>query len=163
MTKWALRLAPLLMTALTGCGYHAGSLISADIKTVHVAMFDNKDFRHEIEFALTEAVKNEVVRRTHLKLADRTSAQSVLEGTILRIEPSTIAFDQFDQVFSQGLTVHVDFRWTKQGDGRVLASAEELSYTAQLVAVRGDTETTATAVAFRDLAKLIVERMQEDF
>ena len=108
MNKRALVLLPILSFVVTGCGYHAGSLISPDLKTVHVAMFENKDFRHEVEFALTEAVKNEVTRRTHLKLADRSTAQTVLEGTITGYEDRVFGFDARQKADEYIVVITVD-------------------------------------------------------
>jgi len=157
-------LAVLALAALPlGCGYHAGSLISPDIRSVHVQMFDSQDFRHEIEVPLTEAVKNEIARRTHLKVVNANAADTVLSGSITRVEAAVTAYDSSDQLFSQNVTVHVRFEWRRRQSNEVLCRVSDLSSTSQLLTLRGETQGTATREAFRDLAELIVERMQEDF
>jgi len=149
--------------ALTGCGYRMGSLVSPDLKSVHVRMFDNRGFRHEIEVALTQAVKDEIARRTHLSLKNAAAAETVLSGTITNVQSSVTSYDARDDVFSQSLTVTIAFEWRRKGDGRILARASGLSIAAEAIALREETQGTATTEAFRDLAELIVERMQEDF
>jgi hypothetical protein len=125
-------------------------------------MFDNRDFRHEIEIPLTQAVKDEIARRTHLKIADAESADSTLGGSITRIKASVVTYDQGDRVFSQNLTVTVAFEWKRRG-GESLARVPEMSETVSILAPRGDSQGAATSDAFRQLAQRIVERMQEDF
>ena len=96
---------------LTGCGYHAGFLIPADVHTVHIRVVGNDTFWHEavksddlpgagqpsssrpaytMELELTERIKNEVVRRTPLKIASEEQADSVLEATIRKVEPGVL-------------------------------------------------------------------------
>ena len=156
-------LAAACALCLTGCGYRASSLITPDVTSVHVRMFDNRTFRHEIEVALTEAIKDEVARRTPLKIRGAATADSELSGTITKVTSSVTSYDQKDRVFSQSLTVTVAFEWRRRGDGRVLARASGLSTSADVVALRNETQGTATSEAFRDLAELVVERMQQDF
>ena len=153
----------IVLAVLPGCGYQAGSLITPDVQSVHVQVFDNRDFRHEIEVPLTEAVKNEITRRTHLKIRGPDTADTVLRGTIKKVSASVTAYDTDDEVFSQSVTVRVEFEWRRRDNDQLLASASDLGSSAQLLALRGETQGTATSETFRDLAELIVERMEEDF
>jgi hypothetical protein len=185
-----------------GCGYRAGFLIPADIKSVHVKMPRNETFWREaakrdnlvggpvdkadtdavaavedraalvdelarpaqtIEVDLAERLKNEVVRRTPLKLADADRADSIIETTITRMEPAVLLRDPEDEVISQRVTVVVDFRWVERRTGRVIASGEGVSRPTDFTIARGEGLTTATRTSFDFIVKQIVERMQEDF
>ena len=152
----------LALVALAGCGYRVGSLIPPDVKSVHIKMFDNLDFRHEIEIPLTQAVKDEVARRTPLKLKPAELADSVLSGKIIEVRASGTVYDTSDLIYTQQVTVKVAYEWRRRRDGRVLSSGS-LSSSAQLLAARGETQGVGTNEAFADLAELIVEHMQEGF
>ena len=111
----------IAFVVLPGCGYYTGTLIASDVKTVHVKMFDNDSFRHELEVPLTEAIKNEITRRTNLRIVDADSADSVLDGAITRVDASVVSQDADDRVFSQTLTVALRFQWRERRSGRVTA------------------------------------------
>ena len=49
---------------VTGCGYSADSLYRKNVRTVYVEMFHSKEFRRDIEFHLTEAVRKQIDRMT---------------------------------------------------------------------------------------------------
>lgn len=148
---------------LCGCGYRAGALIPPDVRTVHVEMFDNETFRHEIEIPLSRAVKDEIVRRTGLRILPRDAADTVLGGAILRVDAPMTAYDQADEISVQRVAVYIRFEWRRRATGEVIAKADTLSETVRMLAARGETQATASEEAFIGLAEAIVEMMQEDF
>lgn len=158
--------APLFFLALAfclaGCGYRAGMLIPPDVKTIHVRMFDNETFRHELEIPLTRAVKDEMARRTNLRFASPESADSVLSGAITRIRARATVYDQADEVLTQEIAVHVRFEW-RRANGELIAGSPDVRGTAQRIAVRDATQTAAILDILPDLAENIVEEMQEGF
>ncbi|HRU06358.1 MAG TPA: LptE family protein [Candidatus Brocadiia bacterium] len=156
-------LAAAFGLTLHGCGYHWGLLYPADVRTVHVKMFDNTTFYHESEVNLTQAVKDAITQQTPLKVRSAEEADSILTGTITQVEAQVSAYDQSDQIFTQNVTVRVDFEWRRRDTGKVIASASGLSFTRRRMAPRGETRADTMDRTFRDLAQLIVERMQENF
>lgn len=149
------------LLALAGCGYRSGTLIPPHVESVHVKMFDNETFRRELEIPLTRAVKDEVARRTNLRLAPAGVADSTISGAITRVRARAIVYDQADEVLTQDITVHVRFEW-RDARGRLLASST-VSETAQRFAPRDETQADAIQAAMQDLAERIVEAMQEGF
>lgn len=152
-----------LLLLLVGCGYRAGTLIPADVRTVHVEMFDNDTFRHGMEIPLSRAVQKEVARRTHLQIVPRERADTILSGTIRRMDAPVTAYDQVDEVAVQRMYVQVRFEWRRRATGEVIASSDRLEDSVRILVARGETQATAAEDAFSDLAEAIVERMQEDF
>lgn len=152
-----------LLALSTGCGYRSGTLIPPDVRTVHVEMFDNETFRHEMEIPLSRAIKEEIARRTNLRIVPRQRADTVLSGAIRRVDAPVTAYDQADEIAIQRVAVQVRFEWRRRATGEVIASADALAESVRLLAARGETQATAAEDAFRDLARAIVERMQEDF
>ena len=161
----ALRPAPALaalvaLALAAGCGYRAGSLVTSDVRTVHVPVFENATFRRGLEFQLTEAVLREVRRRTHLRIAEADEADTVLTGEVVDFRGRVETRDVEDEVFTQDVRVYVNVRWVDRRTGRVLAEASRLNRPVRVYATRGDTVPTATAESFRFLAEDIVDLME---
>ena len=93
-----LAFAGLLLS--TGCrGYQFGNraIFRPDIRTVHVPIFENETFRQPLGQRLTESVIREIQSRTPYQLADRSSADSVLQGRILSEQKRVLGENQFDE------------------------------------------------------------------
>jgi hypothetical protein len=169
---------------LGGCGYHAGFLIPADVHSIHVRVVGNDTFWHEavksdnlpgagepassrpaytMELDLTERIKNEVVRRTPLTIAPEERADSILEATIRKVQPTVLVRDVYDNVSAENVTIVVDFTWKDRRTGRVHAEGRNISRPTTFTVGRGETFTSATRTSFDFIAEQIVERMQEGF
>lgn len=169
---------------MAGCHYRAGSLIPADVHSVHVRVAANETFWREavktdnlptasplpgprpaytMEIGLTERIKNEIVRRTPLKLANQNEADSVLSVSITKVKPKVLLRDASDDVLSERVTIDVGFVWTDNRNGRVLAKAGRLNRPTDFLTARGESFTTAARKSFDYIAEMIVERMQERF
>jgi len=177
---WFLLLAPALWC---GCGYRAGFLIPADVRSVHVRVATNRTWWREavkvdnlssgmqlpvrpsypMEVELSERLKNEIVRRTPLALAGEEDADSILTACITEVKPRVLMRDAADEVFAERVTIRVDFVWEDRRSGRVLARGTGLSRPTDFVVPRGETFTTAARKSFDYLAEQIVEKMQEGF
>ena len=169
---------------LPGCGYKAGWLIPPEVRSVHVKVMTNETFWREavktdnlptaappatpwpaytMEVELTERLKNEIVRRTPLKLADEKAADSVLETSIVAVKAKTLFTDAADGLLGQRVTVQVDFAWVDRRSGRVIAKGSRVSRPTVFVVARGESFTTAARRSFDYIAERIVEGMQEGF
>lgn len=150
----------IVVSLASGCGYHGGSLLPSGVRTVHVEMFDNATYRHELELELTEAVQQEIRRRGHLRMADKEVADSVLTGEIVDFHQRTEAKGADDEILSQDVTVFVNMRWTDRRTGRVLAKVSRLSRPVRAFSSRGETTSSAASESFRFLAEIIVDHME---
>ena len=72
----------LALGALSGCGYSTKSLYNKNYHTVAVPIFENKTFRREWEFRLTEAIAKNIEYRTPYKVAKQDKADTVLTGEV---------------------------------------------------------------------------------
>jgi len=172
------------MFLLSGCGYRAGFLIPTEIRSVHVRVAENQTFwreaiktdnldpslppaaprpAHGMNLNLTERLKNEIVRRTPLKIMDEDQADSVLSASITGVKPVVLLRDASDNVLSQRVTIFVDFVWTDRRNGRILARGERIARPSDFVTARGESFTTASRKSFDYIAEQVVERMQEGF
>jgi len=174
----------LAVLALAGCQYRAGFLMPTGVESVHVEVTANETFWREaaktdnldtaaplaeprpafvMEAELTGRLKNEIVRRTPLRLSHESSADSVLRTTIVSVTPETRFRDSRDELLAQRVAVLVDFVWIDRRSGRVLAEGKGLTRPTDFVVDRGENFTTAARKNFDYIAEMIVERMQEGF
>jgi len=74
----------LVIIILPSCGYRfsANKNLPFNISSIAVVILENKSTVAGIENLFTQAVVDELVLRTSLKLADPSSADAVLSGTI---------------------------------------------------------------------------------
>lgn len=184
MTPFVVTAAGLACLMAAGCRYQAGALIPAGVRSVHVEVIRNDTVWREafkadnldtamppatprpaftMELDLTTQLKNEVVRRTPLKLAGRKTADSILKASIVAVAPKSRFRDAEDQVLAQRVSIRVDFEWVERATGRVMAEGKGVSRPTDFVTHRGENFTTAARKSFGHIAKQIVERMQEGF
>ena len=91
-------LTPILLLALTGCGYHqAGSAthIPANVRTLAVPIFATNAQAFHTEMAFTQATIRELNTRTkyHVLNTDSDSADATLHGTILTQTVAPLTYD----------------------------------------------------------------------
>ena len=110
------------LCGLTGCGYSASELFRTDVKTVHVQMFDSREFRRDLEFMLTEAVKKRIATDTPYRVAPKEKADTILRGEVLEERQAAFAPDfRSRQPRDEQMTLVVRVRWKDLHSGRLLA------------------------------------------
>lgn len=128
-------LLPLLVLALTGCGYHAigaATHIPANVRTIAVPVFHTHSQAYHTEMALTQAVIRELDTSTRYRVVDNPAdADAVLTGTLLSETPDPFTYDSSTgETSSYLVTVTVKVVLTAR-DGRVLYRNDALSYREQ--------------------------------
>ena len=157
-------LALVSLMGLTGCGYSTHRPFRTDIQTVHVEMFQSKEFRRELEFRLTEALGKRIEMDTPYRLAPRRKADALLTGELLSVENRTFG-DAFDTDFPReiGSTVVVRFRLQDVRTGEILAERPRFVYQTSYIPPVGETFTQGMTRAMDGLAEGIVEAMESDW
>ena len=93
-----------------GCAFYSfsGSL-APHLKTVAVSQFDNRTAEFGVSEEMTDTLIDEFHRDNSLKIADRNSADVLIEGEIIRVDDRAGAFDQSEraQDFKLYLTVKI--------------------------------------------------------
>ena len=121
--------AALLVFLVGGCGYSTKRPFSTDIQTVHVEMFQSKEFRRELEFRLTESVIKRIEMDTPYRIAPRKTADAVLTGEIVKVENRTFGND-FDTDLPReiGSTVVVRYRLQDLRSGDILVERPRMVF-----------------------------------
>jgi hypothetical protein len=129
MTRYIALPLILLAGLLVGCsddptvGYTAQSQYRTGINTVAVPLWTRGQdvYRRDIEFQLTEALIKRIELNTPYKVVKKDQADSILTGTIDRIEQSTLSFNpDTGRPREIQMTFFVSFRWKDLRTGNTL-------------------------------------------
>lgn len=109
-------LLSLIALSFASCaGYQLGGSKPpslAGVKTVAVPMFVNGTQEPRAEALATTAVTNALVSDGTYRLADRSRADAVLEGTLSSIRYSSLRGSRLDSLLAEELTNEVRIEWT---------------------------------------------------
>jgi len=152
------------LVVLPGCGYRAGELYRPNIETVHVEMFASKEFRRELEFKLTEAVKKRIGADTPYRLAPKEKADTILSGEVLEERQAAFAPDFRSRLpREKQLTLAVRVQWKDLRSGRMLVDQPVELQAADYVPPSGEREAWAQERAIDLLARKIVAKMYAEW
>lgn len=104
-------------------GFEQGSAHATDVRTVSVILFENQTFTRGTETLLTDALTKEIQARTPWRIASPETADTVLEGVIVRedLVPLTTG-RQTGMVQEMAVRLVVRFVWRDQRSGQVRVS-----------------------------------------
>ncbi len=176
MNRTSLAMTVLAVTAavFTGCGnpdptkgYTTISQYRPDIKTIAVPIFrrGTYEYRRNIEFRLTEAVVKQIEAETPYKVVDKARADTLLTGTIQRIEQNVLSFNpRTGQAREIQLRVIVDFTWKDlRGEGKVLVDRKNFRAASEYIPTEPFNEDffLGSEDAFGEMARRIVEQLAQ--
>jgi hypothetical protein len=147
---------------VSGCGYSQKSLISRKINSIYIPIFDNDTFRRGLEFDLTKAVKDEIMSRTSLRIVQKDSADTILLGRIAHVEESALS-QSSDNIVEGRVRIHADITLSDRRTERVLISRGDLNGAAEYLVKRGENVQSATEEGIANLAKIIVNNLEEEW
>lgn len=163
----------LLAASLIGGGcasyqFGAAALYPPGIRTVHVPIVRNETFRHELGVQLTEAIVQEIERRTPYKVVSNPRADSVLQCTLVAQSKVVLTETATDDPRALDSAISVVVNWNTRDGRRLmqnsLASLEidptGFSQSARFVPEAGQSIDTANREAIDDLARRIVSQME---
>ncbi|TWT40566.1 hypothetical protein RAS1_42790 [Phycisphaerae bacterium RAS1] len=156
----------IVLLGFTGCGYRAGAgeLYRPGIRTVYVEMFASKEFRRDLEFSLTEAVKKRIGADTPYKLAAREKADTILKGELLEERQAAFAPDFASRLpREKQLTLAVRVEWKDLRSGELLIDQPVLLQSVDYLTPTGETEAFGQQKAIDKLAARIVAQMYDDW
>jgi hypothetical protein len=151
----------VVTTCLVGCGYSTKRPFSTDIQTVHVEMFQSKEFRRELEFRLTESLIKRIELDTPYRVAPRNTADALLTGEVLKVENRTFGNDFNTNLPREiGSTVVVRFRLQDLRSGDILVDRPRFVYQTSYIPPVGESFSQGMTRAMDGLAEQIVESME---
>lgn len=154
----------IALSSVGGCGYKAGGPYRTDVHTVCVEMVGSREFRRDMEFQLTEALKKRIGTNTPYKLAPREKADTILTAELLEERQTAFAPDyRSRQPREKTLTLAVKLLWKDVRTGRILVDQPVELQAVDYLTPTGETEKFAQEKAVDALARQIVEKMYEDW
>lgn len=153
-------LALLVLTALSGCGYTlvgTASNIPEEIQTVFLRPFENTTQRVQVEQILTQAVADELVKRSRLTVVStEEEADSTVEGIVTGLATTPVTFDPEGRAteYQISITVKVSF---------LDRSSEEAIWKNDRYLFKENFDTDPSALAFFDREKIALEQVSGSF
>jgi hypothetical protein len=150
-------IAVLALLSGGGCGYRFGVLKHEGVETVAVPIFRYSGLEHRrgIEVELSQAVAEEFISRSGLRLVGEEDADAVLEGEIVGFHEGVILEDRLNNVLESSVVVTLNLRLRRR-DGEVLVERRRMAERAEFRVVGGEDELDARRRAFNDLAERVV-------
>jgi hypothetical protein len=152
------------LCSLAGCGYSADTLFRTDVKTVYVEMFETREFRRDLEFMLTEAVKKRIATDTPYRVAPKEKADTILKGEVLEERQAAFAPGfRSRQPRDKQMTLVVRMEWKDVRTGRLLVDRPLLLQAVDYLPPAGETEKFAQQKGIDRLAARIVAHMYNEW
>ena len=151
----------VIFVLISGCGYTNKSLISRKINSIYIPIFENKTFRRDLEFDLTNAVKDEIMSKTKLRIAQKDNADTILTGKINKVAESMLTSNVQDNIVESRVTIYIDIKLVDRRTGRTLIEEKDLTRSAEFIVQRGENINTASQESLVLLAETIVNHLEE--
>ncbi len=163
--------ASLLCVMMAGClGYRIGTtgLYRTDVRTINVPVVRSDSFRPEVGALLTECIQKEIEKRTPYKVADASTADSILACRLTSDSKRVVGETNTDEPRLLGVVVTIELSWTdRRGmtlvETRFLPPGEVTYYFSDnrnFVPEAGQSISTSLQRACEELACHIVDQME---
>lgn len=147
-------------------GYSLSPAHDQGVRTIAVPILDNETYSTGTELLLTEAIIKAIQQTTPWRVTSSAAADSTLTGTITKV-----GFNRLSRTPGTGLAqevaveLAVDFDWTDNRTGQVLASRRSFSAVATFIPDRGVGERLELGEhgAIDELAHRIVDSLRDDW
>lgn len=154
-------LACLAAIVLSGCGYTAKSRLRDDITCIAIPIFRNQTFYRDIELDLAQALREEVLAKTRLRITSlndpRTDAY--IEGEITDFNLTRLKEDIEGRVVEYQVRLEADITLKDRRNGQVIFRKAKLSRRAEFQVSRDQQLGQAREEAVRELAREIVSQV----
>lgn len=161
----------LLLTVFTACGYHiagkAGNM-PGNVVTISIPFLKNQVQKPDVETIFTTALVDEFVKSGIVKVVEE-DAEAVLNGAITGYDLTPVSFNRNDVIQEYRLTIKLEISLVRKSDGEVLwedkniSDYEDFNVTSADITATKTAEIDAIKKMAKDTARLIKERILEDF
>jgi len=156
-----------MLLLLSGCssntetGWHWGSVFREDIHSVAVPVVTSRDYHRGVEFQLSDALAKKIEEFTPYKVEPRDRADTILEGEIVSVTPSTLSQSPFTATpQEQEYSIVVDFTWKDIRTGKILVTRQGFEQATTYFPNLGEGQYVAAQNSVEKLALGIVNEME---
>jgi outer membrane lipopolysaccharide assembly protein LptE/RlpB len=161
--------ALVALVVLGGCGYHfkGGLRAPQGVETIAVTVLENRTWETGVETIFANDLLYEFARSKVLRIADRSTADAVLKGTIVSLDVNTISHTANYEAYEQRITMTLDLALTRQ-DGKpiwsdpALVDQEEYKVSSDKLVTEEDRLRAIKMISER-LAEKVHNRILQDF
>lgn len=160
-----------LFTIIIGCGYHIagkGGNMPGNIATISIPFLINQVQKPDVETVITTSLVDEFVKSGIVKVVEE-DAEAVLSGAVTGYTLTPVSFNRNDVIQEYRVAIKLDISLVRKNDGKVLwegkgiTDYEDFKVTSADVNATKSAELDAVKKMAKDTARLIKERMLEDF
>ena len=157
-------LAMLVTASSVGCrAYQFGSptMHRMDVATIHVPIFGSDSYRRFLGQRLTESVIRELELNTPFRIADASTAQSFLNGRILKDDKHALVESINDDPRALQATMEVEINWVdRSGVPLMQRQVLRIDRGAVFIPEAGQSLTTAQQELIDRTARQIIQQME---
>jgi outer membrane lipopolysaccharide assembly protein LptE/RlpB len=150
----------LILSALTGCGYHlagTGSSLPAHIQTIGVPIFVNNTQGYQVEQKLTSSVVDVLIRRGKYKVVpEAQGVDALLKGTITSVSLVPITFNADGLATQYNVLISARVTFSDVIDKKVLFTNPSFLF-------RGQYDIDQNDVLFFDRQSQALDDIAQDF
>ena len=159
----------LILCFFPACGYRftGGELFLPEIKSIHIAVFENRTAEPGLEALFADDLINEFTKRSSLVLTDKNNADAVLSGEIRSLEIKAISRKGANMTLERQVRLVAEIKLT-DSQGKLLWSGTDMSDT-EAYPVLSETMATehrrenALAMISKRLAETVYNRLTDNF
>ena len=145
---------------VSGCGYSQKSLISRKINSIYITTFENNTFMRGIEFDIAKAVKDEIMSRTSLRIVQKDSADVIMTGKIGGSVQAALSQSR-DNIVESSVNISASVTLLDTRTGRSMGGGA--GGRASFIVDRGENVQSATEEAIANLARGLVDNLEEEW
>ena len=145
---------------VSGCGYTQKSLFSHKINTIYISVFENNTFVRGIEFDIAKAVKDEIMSRTSLRIVQKDSADVIMTGEIGGSAQAALSQSR-DNIVESSVSISASVTLLDTRTGRSMGGGAGGG--ASFIVDRGENVQSATEEAIANLARVLVDNLEEEW
>ena len=118
---WCVALNLILLSALLACAHYSFSgSMAPHIKTVAIPLFEDRTAEFNLKEQITDILIKEFTRDNTLKIEDRRSADSIIDGIILRIEDRAGAYNSAENAQEMRVYVTINISYFDRKKNKVI-------------------------------------------
>lgn len=146
-------------------GYSSESLFPDEVSSVCLEMFDNRIFRRGVEYELSDALAKRIEAATPYKIiSSKDRADTVMSGQIVGIGESVLSTErETGRPLEREVRLTAVVNWKDLTTGDLLIDSQSVTASASYSPYQNQDFTYGSALAANNLARRIVELMEEEW
>ncbi len=160
----ALSAAALLLLLSTGCaGYHLGSMLPSDLRTVYMPTCVNETTEPLIEQDVSRAILSQIQMDGSLRLAPEESSDTLLQVTLTKfwLDPVAYVSGESSTANQYRMSIRASFVLYRRADRSVVVESPSITgwYDFEFAGDMTSSKSVALRPAAEDLGRRIVDRI----